>query len=110
MGKIAKPNHKKFAVISILFLIIPLFYQGLWIYIFSLYENHADRVEKFRSYSFSSLHSSINDTLVFFIFCLIAVIMSAISLQDSNKFLRIVSMTTLISGSLLSLLLLFQLM
>lgn len=99
------------AFIGFMFFLIPLSFQIIWIWIFCLYDNQAERVEKFKIILPAFFyHEPRHATWLFIAFCLLAIILLVISLKQRNKPLRILSIVTLVLASLMMLLLLFSLM
>ena len=110
MAKSSTLKSKIFTSLGSLFLLIPLFYQFLWIYIFGKLETHSERVEHFRSYLPSIIREPRIATQLFLAFCLMAIIFSLISFRQSSNLLKGVNILVLIVSLLLMLILLFQLM
>ncbi len=99
-------KSKIYTFVGLLFMLVPLFYQILWIYVFSKFDNHAERVEEFRRYLPSIISEPGTSSIIFIVFCFLAIILSLICLKHSIKLLKVVNITTLIvAGALMSLLL-----
>ena len=110
MNKTGNQKLKISAIIGFLFFLVPLSYQIIWICIFYLYHNPADRFEKFKTIIPAFLQEPHNAAWFFIAFLLIAIIFLTISLRQRNIPLRILSIVTLVLTSLLTLLFLFSLM
>lgn len=111
-GKIilSSPQLKLLTFLGVLFISIPILIQGLWIYAFNLKDNQSDRVAILNSYLPEFLHGQYVTTYLALAFCLLAIILSSISLKLSGMLWKTLNMIILIISSLLLLLNLFQLM
>lgn len=111
-GEITLSSHllKLLTFLGVLFISIPILMQGLWIYIFNLADNQSDRVAILHSYFPEFLHGRYVTTYLALSFCLLAIILSSISLKLSGILWKVVNVIILIISCLLLLLNLFQLM
>ena len=89
---------------------IPLSLQGLWIYAFNQADNRSDSVAIVHSYLPEFLHGRYITTYLALAFCLLAIILSSISLKLSGILWKTLNIIILIISSLLLLLHLFQMM
>ena len=110
MDKLSNLKSKIYSSLGFFFLLIPLFYQILWIFIFSKFSTHEERVEHFRNYLPPIIREPGIAPQLFIVFCLLAMIFSFISMQHSTKLMKGANIIMLVVGLLLMLLLLFQLM
>jgi hypothetical protein len=111
MKKLTDKQSKISAIIGIILFLIPLSFQIIWFWIFFLYDNQAERVEKFKIILPTFFYREPrNATWLFIVFCLVAIILLLISLKQRNILLRILSIVTLVLSNLMLLLLLFSLM
>ena len=85
MTKSSTLKSKIFTSLGSLFLLIPLFYQILWIHIFSKFSTHLERVEYFRGYLPSIIGEARIATQLFLVFCGLAIIFSLISFRKSSN-------------------------
>lgn len=110
-AKIFTPKLLKILTfLGLLCLSIPLSLQGLWIYAFNQAANQADRVAIFNSYLPEFQLGRYTPTFLGAAFCLLAIILSSVSLKLSGKLWKSFNIVTLVVSSLLLLLHLFQLM
>jgi len=107
---LAPPLLKLLTFLGVLFISIPILIQGLWIYVFNLADNQSDRVLTLHSYFPEFLQGRYVTTYLSLAFCLLAIILSGISLKLSGKLWKSFNIIILIISSLLLLLNLFQLM
>ena len=108
-------SSKKFLLktatfISLLCLSIPISIYGLWINAFNMGTSQVERVSIFNSYFPDFLHGRWHTTYLGITFCVLAIILSSISLKMSGKLWRALNIIILIFGSLLLLLNLFSMM
>lgn len=111
-GKITftSPQLKLLTFLGVLFISIPILQQGLWIYASNLADNQSDKVAIFHSYLPEFLHGQYVTAYLALAFCLLAIILSSISLKLSGMLWKTLNIIILIISSLLLLLNLFQLM
>ncbi|WP_299528888.1 hypothetical protein [uncultured Lutibacter sp.] len=107
--KLDPPQLKLLTFLSVIFISIPILLQGLWIYAFSLADNQSEAVTIFHSYYPEYLHGPYTSTYISIAFCLLAIILSSISLKLSGKLWKTLNTVILIFGSLMFFLNLFQL-
>lgn len=107
---LTSPLLKLLTFLGVLFISIPILMQGLWIYVFNLADNQSDRVAILHSYFPEFLHGQYVTTYLVLAFCLLAIILSSISLKLSGILWKTLNIIILIISSLLLLLNLFQLM
>jgi hypothetical protein len=111
MNKTTDKQLKISAIIGIILFLIPLSFQIIWFWIFGMYDNPNERVEKFKLILPSFFYKDPrNATWLFIAVCLVSVILLLFSLKQRNIPLRILSIVTLVLSSLMLLLLLFSLM
>lgn len=108
-------NHKlktreKIAIFGLVAGFIPVYYQALWIYIFGIFPGHAEAVTEFTKYLPPLFKDLRNSTYLFIVLCLISIVLCSISLKQIGKSLKVAAITDIFVCSLLTLLLLFQLM
>ncbi len=101
---------KLLTFLGLLCVSIPLLLQGLWIYVRSLADNQADAVALFQSYQPECLQGQYAYLYLSVAFSLLAIIFSSMSLKISEKLWKFLNTITLILGSLMLILSLFQLM
>jgi len=78
------PQLKLLTFLGVLFISIPILIQGLWIYVFNLADNQSDRVAILHGYYPEFLHDRYDTTYLALVFCLLAIILSSISLKLSG--------------------------
>jgi len=111
MKKLTDKQSKISAIIGIILFLIPLSFQIIWFWIFGMYDNPNERVEKFKIILPSFFYKDPrNATWLFIAVCLVSVILLLFSLKQRNIPLRILNIVTLVLSSLMLLLLLFSLM
>jgi amino acid permease len=104
-------TRRKVAVsLGIVFCLFPLFYQVLWIYIFGLYNNHADRVGRFITYLPPLCKEPRPATWVFLASSVVAFVLLAAGLKLQQKIARTLVVLSLILTGIMILFLLFSLM
>jgi len=101
---------KLLTILGLLCVSIPILLQGLWIYVRSLADKQADAVALFQSYQPEYLQGPYAALYLSVAFSLLAIILSSMCLKISEKLWKFLNTITLISGSLMLLLSLFQLM
>ena len=89
---------------------IPLSLCGLWIHAFNLGDNQPARVAIFNTYLPDFLHGRFDTTFLSIAFCVLAIILSSISLTLSGKLWKILNIIILVLSILLLLLNLFSMM
>lgn len=107
---LTSPLLKLLTFLGVLCISIPILMQGLWIYVFNLADNQSDRVAILHNYFPEFLHGRYITTYLALAFCLLAIILSSISLKLSGILWKSLNIIILIIGCLLLLLNLFQLM
>ena len=107
---LTSPLLKLLTFLGVLCISIPILLQGLWIYVFNLADNQSDRVAILHSYFPEFLNGRYITTYLALAFCLLAIILSSISLKLSGILWKSLNIIILIIGCLLLLLNLFQLM
>lgn len=96
--------------LGLICLSIPLSIQVLWIYVFNLGNNQAERVEIFHSYFPDFLLGRFDITYLSIACCISTIIFSSISLKLSGGFWKSLNIIILIFSVLLLLLNLFSMM
>lgn len=107
---LTSPQLKLMTFLGVLFISIPILMQGLWIYVFNLADNQSDRVAILHSYLPEFLHGQYVTTYLALTFCLLAIILSSISLKSPKIFWKTLNIITITISVLMLLLNLFQLM
>lgn len=109
--KIKNKAHLQFiSFFGLVCLLLPVAIQALWIYAFNLAATHQERVEIFSSYFPDFFHRSYTLAFVSLAFCILAIILSNVSLHLSGKWWKMINFSTLISSVLLVFLNLYQMM
>ncbi len=110
-AKIFSPKLLKILTfLGLLCFSIPLSLQGLWKYAFNQASNQADRVAIIESYVPEFLHGRYTVTFLGAAFCLLAIILSSVSLKLSGILWKSFNIVILVLSSLLLMLYLFQMM
>ncbi|MCK5782101.1 MAG: hypothetical protein KAH10_05895 [Flavobacteriales bacterium] len=107
---LAPAKLKLMTLLGVLFISIPILMQCLWIYAFNLADNQFDRVAILYSYLPEFLHGQYVASYLALTFCLLAIILSRISMKLPGVLWKSLNVITLIISSILLLLSLFQLM
>jgi hypothetical protein len=110
MTTIKERNGKQRGIAGMLFFLIPLGYTLLWIWIFNMYGSHADRVAQFTKFLPPFFKYPGRATLLFILFCIIAIVLSATSMKYEKPLMKNLSLLTVILSSLMILWLLFTMM
>ena len=100
---------KGLTLASLLCLLIPVSIYGLWLYVFDLGTNQAERVIIFKDYFPDFLDGRWSTTLLSISFCILAIILSIVSLKLSSKIWNLLNIIILIISTLLLLLNIFSL-
>jgi len=111
MTKTHHYHKKSLAIIAMLFLLPPLYIQSAWLKVW-FSDADANQFEKetgFLRFFPGSLSVKLID-VISIVCCLVAIILASMSFRQHNLSLRILMMLTVIFGSLLFLLDIFQLM
>ena len=96
--------------VGLLCLSVPLSILGLWIYAFNLGDSQTNRIAIFNSYFPNFLHGRFDTTYLSVAFCILAIILSSISLKLSGKLWKVLNIIILVFSILLLLLNLFSMM
>jgi hypothetical protein len=110
MYKKISPRLITTTIIGFILFLIPLFYQILWMYISGLYNTQAERVANYNTYLPPFLRGYGQATMLFLVFCIISLVLLAISLKIRFTPLRILIIISIVMESLMTLLNLFSLM
>jgi hypothetical protein len=110
MKNINQKQSKILTLISFVCFLIPFLIYGLWIYVFNLGTNQAERVAVFKDYFPDFLNGRWSITLVSIFFCISAIIISTINLKILKKYWKLLNVLILLLSSLLLLLNLFSMM
>src|SRR5512138_3257823 len=103
-------NGKHRGIAGMVFFLIPLGYVITWIIITTLYGNHADRVLQFRKFLPPFFKQLGRATLLFIVFCIIAIVLSSTSMKYEKPLMKNLSLLTVVLSSLMILWLLFTMM
>jgi len=106
-------THERLKVLTFLglaCLFIPILIIGLWMRAFNLGDNQIDRVAIFNNYFPGFLQGQYSTTYLSLISCLLAIILSSISLKLPGKLWKALNILILIFASLLFLLNVFGLL
>ena len=91
-------------------LLIPATIFGLWIYVFNMGSNQADRLELFHAYFPDFLHGQYNVLFLSLAGCVLAIVFSGKNLKSHQKKSKNLNLSILLFSSTLLLLNLFQMM
>ena len=100
------------ALAGLVFLLPPCAIWGFWISTFSSYpeKNQAEKVTIFLSHFPSALQNTRVLTVIAFVSCILAVVMSTLSFRHSTGVLESIGVLTLIAAAFIGLLSLFTLL
>ena len=98
------------ALLGMIAFMIPLSLYALWIYACNQTDGYPENVNLYDSYLADFLGGRFTTTILSFALCLIAVLLNAGNLKNSNSVLRTLSLFVVIVGSLLGFLNLFSMM
>ena len=90
--------------------VIPIFYQGLWIFFRGLNDDQMKAAASFKKFLPPFLKEPYAALKFFLELCILSIILNTINLVGLNKYYKNVSLVTLISSCLLIFILLFQMM
>jgi hypothetical protein len=97
-------------LLGIIFLAIPLGFQLLWIWVFSLHSSHEQRVLQYKGFLPPLLKDPKVATLFFFLCCIASIVFMATGVTQKSLWGKILSVFVMIVAGLLGLLLVFSLM
>lgn len=106
----ARLSKQSGALVGVIIFIIPALFFVLWIHACNKTSGYPENVNLYQSYLPSLLKGRITTIILSFILCAIAVGLNARNLNNSNKFLKIVSWIIVITAGLLGFLNLFSMM
>ena len=110
MKKINQTASKILTLVSFICFLIPFSIYSLWIYVFNLGTNQAERVAIFNDYFPDSFNGKWSATLISVLFCILAIILSSFNLKRLERYWKSLNVLILILSCLLLLLNLFSMM
>ena len=110
MKSLPSKGLKMASIVGLLCLFVPVIILGLWIHAFNLGSTQINRVEIFTRYFPESFNGRLTITFLSMAFCILTIILSGISLTQSEKLWKAMNFFTLVLGLLLLLMNLFQIM
>jgi hypothetical protein len=110
MKSLTPHSLKILTFVGLFFLLIPISLMGLWIYAFNLGTTQIERDEIYSRFFPGFLLSGYTLAYLSLVFCIIAIILSSMSLSLKGKLWKASNIIILVFSSLLLLLNLFQLM
>ena len=111
MMKTSNPRHAKILTfLGLIILSIPLSMQILWIYVFNLGTNQAERVENYHIYFPAFLHGKFGLTYLSMALVILAIILASIGLKLSGKIWKALNIIIMAFSILLLLLNIFSIL
>jgi len=101
MKNLSQPQLKTLTFLSLICWFIPFSIYSLWIYAFSLGTTQTDRVSIFKDYFPDFLNGRWSLTLLSIAFCILAIILSALSKKVLSKSWKLLNSIILILSILL---------